>query len=57
MRHRPESVYCGGLEGVEAKLSFGGHALVENRHGLLVDSVPTDAQLLMLVPSDMMAMP
>lgn len=33
----PEARLMRKGRGREAKLSFGGHALVENRHGLLVD--------------------
>ena len=36
-RTDPEARLMRKGKGREAKLSFGGHALVENRHGLLVD--------------------
>ena len=34
---------CARGKGKESKLSFGGHALMENRHGLCVDLKVTSA--------------
>lgn len=39
----PESRLMKKTRGKEAKLSFGGNALMENRHGLLVDIMVTEA--------------
>src|SRR5262245_52853451 len=39
----PESLLAKKGKGKEAKLSFAAHALMENRHGLLVDLVVTAA--------------
>lgn len=39
----PQSKLMRKSKGREAKLSFGGHALMENRHGLCVDLKITDA--------------
>lgn len=39
----PESRLMRKSTGKEAKLSYGGHALMENRHGLLVDIKITEA--------------
>jgi len=39
----PEALLAKKGKGKEAKLSFMGHALMENRHGLLVDFVVTPA--------------
>jgi transposase len=41
----PEARLMRKGNGQPAKLSFGAHALMENRHGLLVDVVITDATL------------
>jgi hypothetical protein len=41
----PDSTLMRKSKGKESKLSFGGHALMENRHGLCVDLKVTEALL------------